>query len=307
MLRLLRFITLLTVLSGAGTLANADVEAGKAIAIRDDLGREVRLDGVATRVAAASPAAVDVLLSIGVRPVTRPWLPGRTPDSWEGIPTIGLDHASGPNLEQLVAARPDLIVVDVTSARFVDRIERLVGAPVYCLQVSDIEGLPDRLRELGVLSGHETEADEQALRTQSVIDTLRDEHRSGSPTRVVALFGGPRTGYAFTPESYVASLLELVGAEMVLAGGEPHGMFPELSRYSAEQVWASDPDAIVILSHGAVHNRLPQLQADPVWSGLRAVREGRVQTLSDDLFVMRPGADFLDAIAALRAALDPQD
>jgi ABC-type Fe3+-hydroxamate transport system substrate-binding protein len=54
-------------------------------------------------------------------------------------------------------------------------------------------------------------------------------------------------------------------------------------------------------------DRLPEMAADPAWSSLRAVREGRVVTLSDELFVMRPGAEVIEALGVLRAAVAPAD
>ncbi len=284
-----------------------DTEASSAaLQITDDLGRTVQLPAPARRIAAASPAAVDLLLSIGLRPVTRPWMPGATPDAWQPIPTIGFDHASGPNLEQLLAARPDLVIVDITSARFIDRIESLVRVPVLVLQVSDVNDLPARLTDLGRLTGAAEAAHARAEELRRALEATRNAH-SASPPRVFALFGGPRTGYAFTDTSYFGSLIELVGGETVTASGKPHGLFPELARYSVERLWAADPDVILVLSHGSVHDRLPEMAADPAWSSLRAVREGRVVTLSDELFVMRPGAEVIEALGVLRAAVAPAD
>ncbi len=301
-------ITTLTLLTAApAALAHAEsatAEASAAIHMTDDLGRAVTLDAPARRVAVASPAAVDLLLSIGVRPVTRPWMAGATPDSWQGIPTIGYDHASGPNLEQLIAARPDLVVIGVTSARFIDRIESLVRAPVLVLQVSDVEDLPARLVDLGRLTDTVEPARARADELRRILEAQR-AHHSSSPPRVFALFGGPRTGYAFTDTSYFGSLIELVGGQVVTASGKPHGLFPELARYSVERLWAADPDVILVLSHGSVHDRLPELASDPAWASLRAVREGRVVTLSDELFVMRPGAEVIEALGVLRAAVAP--
>jgi len=293
-----------TLASDAAKASASTAENRAGVSVVDDLGRSVTMPGPARRVAAASPAAVDLLLSIGVRPVTRPWMPGRTPDAWKGIPTIGFDHASGPNREQLLAAEPDLVVVDVTSARFIDRLEKTTGAAVFCLQVSDAMGLPETLDRLGRVTGAYDAAAQRGEQVLASIDRLRESAVSAAPPRVVTLFGGPRTGYVFQRSSYVGSLLEIVGAEPVLTGGEAHGAFPELVRYNTEQIWAADPDVIVVLSHGSVHDRLDRLRSDPAWSGLRAVREGRVHTLSDDLYVMRPGAEFLNAVAELRAAIE---
>jgi ABC-type Fe3+-hydroxamate transport system substrate-binding protein len=297
------------VLSGPASAGGSEALAGESAResarprVVDDLSRVVELRAPARRVAAASPAAVDLLLSIGVQPVARPWLPGSVPDSWEGIPVIGFDHASGPNLEQLMRAAPDLVVVDVTSARFVDQIESLVGAPVVCIQIGDIWDLPGRIRDLGRLTGALESADERAGALAASFEDHRNASDSAAPTRVFALFGGPRSGYAFAENSYVASMLELVGAEVVRAGGEPHGMFPELGRYSVELLWAEDPDVILVLSHGAVIDRATEMAANPVWNGLRAVRERRVVSLSDELFVMRPGADVISALGVLRGAI----
>ena len=79
-----------------------------------------------------------------------------------------------------------------------------------------------------------------------------------------------------------------------------------LEGLSTEEVLLSDPDAILFTTMGdeaAGTAYMESLLADPVWSTLRAVREGRVHQLPKDLFQYKPNSRWPEAYAYLTELL----
>ena len=59
-----------------------------------------------------------------------------------------------------------------------------------------------------------------------------------------------------------------------------------------------DPDVIVWFAHGK------DWKSNPSWSGIRAIREGRVLIPRDDSALLRPGPRIFDGIADLKTDLE---
>ena len=79
-----------------------------------------------------------------------------------------------------------------------------------------------------------------------------------------------------------------------------------LEGLSTEEVLLSDPDAILFTTMGdesAGVAYMESLLADPVWSSLRAVREGEVHQLPKDLFQYKPNSRWAEAYAYLAELL----
>ena len=67
---------------------------------------------------------------------------------------------------------------------------------------------------------------------------------------------------------------------------------------SLEFVLKEDPDVIVWFAHGK------DWKSNPSWSGIRAIREGRVLIPRDDSALLRPGPRIFDGIADLQSDLE---
>lgn len=285
----------------ADAAADASATTTEQISLTDDRGLEVVLAEPAERVAVVSPAAADMLLALGVTPVLVPELQGPTPAGWSGIPTYTVSHAQGPGLESLVAATPDLVVTTSMYARFNDSIERATGAKVITLDVERVEDLTRHVRLLADATGKPST---DAVATYaSVIDAARAA-RPDEPVRVLALFGGVSSSYVFRPNSYLGSIIETLGAEVVGTDDTPESAYAGLSPLSIERAVADNPDVILIVAHGDPTHHAEDLAKHPVWSTLDAVREGRVVPMSDRPLVMQPGTELEPTLAALRAVID---
>ncbi len=294
-----------------GTLAWADdddalpTDESASARLVDSLGRAVQAPDRAERIAALAPHLAELLIEIGVEPALRPVTPYEPPAALQDVPTISLAHAAGPNLEQLAAARPGLILTSSVYAQFIPTMQRVTGAPVIALDVRSVEDLQRVYTLLGDLTNRPAPAERRIDEIDAVIAARADASPSASP-RVFALFGSHAAFYAFLPESYLGDLIRI-------AGGEPLGEeLDESDRYRGfapvgfETLIAADPDVLIIVAHAGADARLESLRRDPAWSSLRAVREGRVVSLPERFFITSAGARFDEALSLVENALrDP--
>lgn len=258
------------------------------------------------RVAAVAPFAVDMLLKLGVRPVLVPMVPGTQPESWAELDTLRLTHRAGPNLEQLVAASPDLVVTTSTYAAFTRAIERVTDAHVETLDIRSVDDVRTTFRRLGVLTGRVAEAEKAIITLNEEIEAVRAPTKDREPQRVLAVFGSVASMYAFRTESLLGEMVQMLGGQIVPERGEPHALYRELSPISLEGVIAARPDVVLVLAHGSSQAIADEIMKHPVWSRVPAVQAGRLVSLPEEQFVLRPGSDTLESLRVVRAALYPE-
>ncbi|MFI4893151.1 MAG: ABC transporter substrate-binding protein, partial [Phycisphaerales bacterium JB058] len=271
-------ITMLTLASSA---------YAEPVEFRDDLGRTIKLEAPAARIAALSHYAVDPLIEMGTAPIARGDVKFELSEAAREVHAISVRHSAGPNLEQLAALDTDLIIVSIVHAGFVETIEKAVGTPVAVLDPTSFDDLLKEIRLLGTITGNADKADAIASRLDEEVTEIVSGTTT-STTRVYALFGAPGAFFAFMPETYLGDAISLVGGELVNAGEESK-LFRGFSPFSVESALASDPDVIVLISHMAADQQLEMLANFPGWNALRAVKEDRVVVLQEHHFVSAPG------------------
>ncbi|MEM9559393.1 MAG: ABC transporter substrate-binding protein [Planctomycetota bacterium] len=280
--------------------------SGGSIVVTDDLGASVELGEPARRVAVVAPFAGELLASIGVRPVAAPLPPGGKASEVYADRAIIVGHMTGPNLEQLAASRPDVVVTTSMYARFTRTIESALGVPVVTLDVTDASDIPRHLETLGSLTGREAPAAARAADVRLLLEQARED-RPQRPLRVLAVFGHHSAMYAFLPDSYVGSLIEMLGGEVVTGGLDSHAVYSELTPFGPEQAIVARPDVLLVLAHGDASGVARTLSERPGWRALPAVRTNRVHALPDGPFVLEPGTDLAGTIALLRGVLAGDD
>jgi len=268
----------------------------------DPQGRsDVSGSDAAPRVVALLPFAADQLLALDVRPVAVPALRGEPPSAWDGIERVAMDHSAGPNLEQLIAARPDIIVTSSVYAQFVPAMERATGARVEIMDIDSVASVARHLERLGELVDR---PDRAAARAHELLSDLPDRQAEADPVRVLAVFGTPHAFYAVLPDSYLGDLVERAGGELVTRGLDDHPIYRGLAPLSMETVMHHDPEQLIVIFHGPEETARAMLERDPLWSGLSAVRSGGVAYLADDLYAMRPGSELDRAMAEIEGIIN---
>lgn len=275
------------------------------IQLTDDMKRVVSVPATPTRVAALIPFAADMLLELGVKPALVPAIRGESPANWKDIPTVAVEHSSGPNLEQIVAANPDLIILTSVYVQFLPQLEASTKAPILVMDVASLDDVTRHIRTLGAVLDR-TEAADALLASVEQASAAHTKAASESPSKVLAIFGTPHAFYAFLPDSYLGDLVKRTSGELVTDGMVSHKLFRGLAPLSMESIVEKNPDVILVVFHGPKEMAIAMLGKDPAWRKLDAVTKGNVHILTDDLFVMHPGTRAADALNMIADAMEPQ-
>ncbi len=270
--------------------------AAQPVLVTDALGRDVALAAPALRVVSMVPSHTETLCALGAcdRLVGRDAL-SDAPAAALQAPSLGTAFA--PDLEALVAAAPDLVLTDA----FTGLPEALApfGIAVYAGTPQRLAELAPYLADLGALLG----LDAEAARLASELDAGFAAVRAAvadlpRPTVFVEVDATP---YAAGPTSLVGAIVDLAGGAHVVDAAL--GDYPQVD---PEHVVAQDPEVILLMDapYGVT---AAQVAARPGWSGLRAVRDGRVLELSlaEVDALSRPGPRLVDAAWAIARLLHP--
>ena len=280
--------------------------------VMDDVGREVEIPFRPQRIAVTNSWMVEVLMSCGHAPVARPQIPLEFvyPPAAHDIPVIAVSHSAGPNLEQLAAARPDLVLTSPTYGRFAEPVQQALGVPVLVYNVDTVSDVLEKVQTLGSLAGCEAKAQQAVADLRAKISQQQEGLPETGPD-VFAIFGTSESFLGFTSASYLGDMVTLLGGSMITDGDPPYVYRgipdPAYTPFSLEKVVESDPDAILVVRHGAPSQareaNFSGLFTNPAWAGLTAIDTGRLHELSEWLYIRYPGPRVTWAMAELRPLL----
>jgi iron complex transport system substrate-binding protein len=200
-----------------------------------------------------------------------------------------------PDIERIAALKPGLVAATLpVHQALVPALEEL-GLAVYVSEPRSLDEVFGEIDSLGWLLGRHA-------RAKFIVDSLRQ-----------VLDAVPAAGD--TPTVYVEVSIEplmAAGAGSFLneavfrAGGK--NVFGRVVRdfvlVDPEQVLAADPDVIVLLHPGASRDDVMRRLG---WSGISAVRNGRVFDDIDEDLLVRPGPRLVAGIIQLRQKLASSD
>lgn len=264
------------------------------VSLTDSGGFTFVVEAPAERVISHSPAATEILFAIGAggQVVARDNFSNYPPEV-AGLPEVAY---SSPEPEQDLAHDPDLVIMSGRQEESIGQFRDL-GLPVYfLLEPTDLAGVMENIRAIGILTGHEGSAEE-------LIASL-EERLAAVEVSLEGVAQGPSVFYELTddlytvsPDSFIGSALTLLKARNIAKGTE--GAFPQLT---SEAVVDADPE--VILMADASFVRVESVPDRPGWGGITAVVEGRIHPVDGDI-MSRPGPRIVDGIEALAALFYP--
>jgi iron complex transport system substrate-binding protein len=255
--------------------------AGQARTVVDSAGRKVEVPERIEKVFAAGPPASILVYMLAPekmtgwpdppRPEERPFIAERYRD----LPALGRLTGRGgtANLEVVLKAAPDLIVdfgsVRDTYVSLADNVQAQTRIP-YVLIDGRLEATPKALRLLGEILGVSERAERQAAYVEATfaeIDAVLKDLPAARRPRVYLARGpdGLETGVA---GSINTEIIERAGGRNAMQAAGQRG----LVRVSIEQVIAADPEIVLTWDR----NFFARARSDPLWAGIKAVRDRRV-------------------------------
>lgn len=221
----------------------------------------------------------------------------------------GLHEGSGLytlDAARLEALAPDLIVTQELCAVCAVNYETVARAAkrlrsdprIVSLEPSALEDVYATIATLGEVAGRVDGAAATIASLREREARLRAQKRAIRPrTLVLEWTDPPMSGGHWTPD-----LVELSGGEPLL--GNPGANSTVISW---ERIAEADPDVVIVAPCGfdlpATRRAIAELESDPIWTSLRAYREGRVYPVDGNAYLNRPGPRLLDTAEIFAALL----
>lgn len=264
----------------------------------DELGRTVRVPQPVQRIVSLSPSLTETIYALGLQDR----LVGDTdycdyPADAQKKTKVGkLDN---PSIEQIVALRPDLVLV--TKLNRLETVRALgdLGISSYATDPHSVQQIVASTEKLAEVLG--------AADAGSAVGAELDRHLaelqarlSGVPPRRVLFIVWSEPLISIGQNTFIADALRYAGAVSIV---ESQQGWPQMS---LEEVVRLQPDYLVF---AASHSDSPQSDFDalaerPGWRGLEAVRNRRFAVISDA--VNRPAPRIVSAIEDLAKQLHPE-
>ncbi len=271
----------------------ASSEALKPVDLRfpaDDLGRPIELKQPAKRVVVIGPGAIETMFALDAQGQ----LVGR--DDFANVPPAAKKVAiggnfQGPNIEQCLALRPDLVIVQgetSNKSKFEDWQSKM-GVPVAALTTTNFQSLARDFRKLGAWIGKSKQADEMAKGFEIPLPALKKSSRALIQT-------GDSPGWIAGRGTLVSDTARHAGFGNIADELGIDG-YKEIN---VESLLVKQPDVLIVPSSQPKSQVLAALRANAALSGLECVRRGRVLVVNGD-FLLRPGPRLLTGVQQLRA------
>ena len=217
------------------------------------------------------------------------------PASVQSLPVLG--GGLDPNIEGIVALRPDVVLV-AASSRASSRLESL-GLKVVALEPKTHADVRRVLQTLGVLL--DVPESQGADRLWSIIDSSLSaaaQSLSARARNTRVYFEVNRGPYAAGESSFIGETLTRMGVKNVVPASL--GPFPQLN---PEFVVRANPDLIMI-GNSDREAMVPY----PGWGSIKAVRDKRICVFGADEsdVVVRPGPRMAEAARIMASCLEKQ-
>lgn len=246
------------------------------------------------KIVSLSPTATEMLYAIGAGSQVA------AVDSLSNYPAEAPKtelSAFQPNAEAVAGYTPDLVVLSTDANGLLKALEKFQIPALLLPAAKDLQDSYAQEVVLGQITGHPDEAAAVVKKTQARIDgALASAPKATTPLKVYHEVD--QTYYSVTSGTFLGGIYKLFGLQNIAdaKGTASNGGYPQLS---AEYVISSTPD-LIVLADGKCCQQSPESVAKrPAFSGLPAVKNGKVVAIDDDI-ASRWGprtADFAETVA----------
>jgi iron complex transport system substrate-binding protein len=265
----------------------------------DEVGRTLRLPVVPTRIVSLAPSLTETVYALGLQDR----LVGDTdycdyPPDAQKKPKVG--GAINPNLEEIAALSPDLVLVtkDLNRLETVRALDTL-GIPSYSMDAAhSVDGIISSTEKLAEVLGASQAGKMVGEDLHHRLSTLQEKLRSVAPTHVLfVVWTEPLISAG--KNTFIADALRKAGAISIVDSTQD---WPQMS---LEEVVRLQPDYLVFAAaHAAAGTRdFEALVNRPGWHLLDAVHNHHYAVISDA--VNRPAPRIISAIEDLAHQLHP--
>jgi len=282
--------------------------SGDYLQMTDDAGRSVVLPKKPQRIVVLSTSYLDVLYGIGGKAVGRP--SSKTPQTFpasQDLPEVGFVY--NVNSEQVLALQPDLVIgFQGIHDKLVPILESS-KIPVMILKMKTYDDILAKVKLFGDIAGTQEQAQSLLTEMQTKINGVTAKLPAQSK-KVVILHATAKNVTVELENTIAGNVANILKIKNIAAGSTPMVGDGEVTPYSLEKLVEGDADAILVVTMGNMTEIEKRMKADiesnPAWNGLRAVKTGKVFFLPGELFQLNPGIRFHESVEYMAKVVYPE-
>lgn len=282
--------------------------SGNYAVLTDDRGTVVTLAQKPQRVVVLSTSLLNFAAAVDGDLVGRATVKSEDaalPEKYQAVPDVGPVY--NVSLEKVLACQPDLVIASA------DHHEKLAAQleeshiPVLVLKTKTYDDVKRNLDIIGKVYGKEDAAKAKEAELDQAIHAVTDAVPAQGK-RVAIIHATPSSVSVELPSSIAGDMAQLLHLQNIAAGAASDDQTTRIP-YSMESLVQADPDVIFLTSMGSsdkIEKRIHEdIEGNPAWASLTAVKAGRVYVLPEKYFLLNPGLDYPKAVAYMANLVYP--
>lgn len=275
--------------------------------ISDDRGKAVTLPQKPQRVVVLSTSLLNFADALDGNLVGRAAIKSEDaalPEKYKDVPDVGPVYSI--SLEKVTALQPDVVIGST------DHHEKLAaqledsGIPVILLRTKTYDDVKRNLDVMGKVYGKEKEAAAVDEKLDKDIKAITEAVPKAGQ-RIAIIHATPSAVSLELPTSIAGGIADLLHLQNIAAA--PAGSENKRIPYSMESLVEANPDVIFLTSMGSsdkIEKRIKSdIEGNPAWASLKAVRSGRFYILPERYFLLNPGLDYPKAVGYMANLVYP--
>ncbi len=255
------------------------------------------------RVVSLSPSTTEMLFAIGAgEQVVGDTSYCNYPAEAADREIIGGFSAKTISVETIISLNPDLVIAGVSAHQPIVDTLRSAGITVLTIEPKSISDILNIIVELGIITGHEKEANNVSTNISTRIDALNDKLNRLKENERIKVFYEVWDAPLMTagPKSFTGQMITKAGAINIFSDAK--GDYPQIS---AEELISRNPQVILTSDTHGDKLTVDAMAQREGWESIDAVINNKV-ILLDGNIVSRPGPRVIDAIEKIANSIYPE-
>jgi len=288
--------------------SNVEQENEDYVDFKDALGENVKIKRNPQRVICLYNSYLDLWYDAGGEVIGTIESKTNIPEAAKNAELVGT--MSSPNVEKILSLEPDLIILRPGMGDQKDLISILKQNDIsyIALEYDNFQQYMDVMKLFTDINNRQDIYEETTAKIKEKIDDIISRVPQDEEPKVLLMFATTKGVSAKLPDSFVGDMLEDLGTKNIAFDAKLSN--EEMEIFSMEKVVERDPDFILVQTMGDIEKTKEKLikdvESNPAWGSLRAVKEGRYIFLPKDLYLYKPNSRYAEAYEGLAKILYPE-
>lgn len=284
---------------------------GYPVTVTDKLGNSITFENKPEKIAAVSGTFLGLLYDLGGESICTTDYRGGAPvpvDKIKDLPVVGAVY--NPDLESIIGLSPNLVMSQFGLQNRLAKSLKESKIPTLTFHMRTYTDVLDHIKAFGRILNTSEKATEIVNKMEQDKKTITDKLPEEGK-KVVIIYATSKDISVKLNNSIAGNVADILKLKNIASGCTPEGMGGETTPFSIEYIIEKDPDVILVTSMLPSENQATQIinekfSNDPLWSGLRAVKEGNIVYLPQKYFLYNPGTSFVDGIEYMAKGVYPE-